>query len=388
MTEVWTSLGKARLEKLIGEDVLTRLERLLPALKPELTPLNIYSTRGLSSIFDSFAGGAAQLEDPSFRDEVFNALTPERMSQLLKAVGYSGEELEWGQKVQVLTKAWQTRTTAEKIVAALGISPDLLPEEVSLRPDTLLVQPATKPYKALKDYQYPVLCAALQRLESPLARFVVQMPTGSGKTRTAMEIVTQALNDQPAGTIVIWLAHSEELCEQAYDSFEEVWTHVAQRPLQLVRSWGAKGALRSDFADSAFIVGSFAKLYGRLKKEPKAFLRVAARSFLLVVDEAHKIIAPSYTEVCRALMGHQTRVMGLTATPGRSVRNEEENAKLAEFFFREIDGKEDLHALALALRPEERGLSQGRPHPQSAGTDPDPNIEAPALRAPLRRGRA
>ena len=86
MPEIWSFLGKARLQELIGEHVLSRLETLIPALKPGLTPHTIYSSDGLSSIFNSFSG-ASQLENPKFRAELFNALPPERMTQLFKIIG-------------------------------------------------------------------------------------------------------------------------------------------------------------------------------------------------------------------------------------------------------------------------------------------------------------
>jgi DNA repair protein RadD len=339
MPEIWSFLGKARLEKLIGEDVLGRLETLLPALKPEFTPLTIYSREGLSSIFNSFAG-AAQLGNLEFRAEVFNVLPPQRMSHALKAAGKDENGLDWRAKVDCLMAAWQTSAGAEAIASALGIPTDFLPQQLSTRPDNLLVQSVANPYKPLKDFQMPVFSSAMQRLSAPLARFVIQMPTGSGKTRTAMEVIAQVLNKQPDGTVIVWLAHSEELCEQAYDSFEEVWAHVACRPLRLIRSWGAQSSLPFEFTESAFIVGGFAKLYEKLRRSPVGFELLAPRTYLLVVDEAHRIIAPTYTEVSRALLGDQTRVIGLTATPGRSVGNERENEQLAQFFFNEIVGIE------------------------------------------------
>jgi superfamily II DNA or RNA helicase len=48
------------------------------------------------------------------------------------------------------------------------------------------------------------------------------MPTGSGKTRTAMNVVANYLRNREKG-VVVWLAHSEELCEQAADEFAKAW---------------------------------------------------------------------------------------------------------------------------------------------------------------------
>ena len=307
----------------------------MPALKPDLTPDSIYTIDGLSTIFNSFSG-ASQLGTPQFRAELFNSLPPERMTELCKAIGTPSEGLDWPRRIEALSAAWKTPRFAEAIVDTLGIARDFLPQQESLPPNNILVEPPGKAYKSLKDFQVTVFTAAMKHFATPRARFVIQMPTGSGKTRTAMEVIAQVLNDQPEGTVVIWLVHSEELCEQAYDCFNEVWSHVARRPLRLIRSWGQGATLPFEFKESAFIVGGFPKLYARLQKLPLGFAALAPRVLLLVVDEAHKIIAPTYNEVTKSLIGDQTRVMGLTATPGRSIGNEEENRQLAQFFFKEI----------------------------------------------------
>ena len=357
MTETWSLLGKARLQELIGENVLSRLETLLPALKKELTPDVIYTSDGLSTIFNSFSG-ASQLEKPSFRAELFNSLPPERMAELCQAIGASVEGFDWLHQVDVLNAAWKNSKLAETIVDKLGIARDFLPQQESLPPDNIVIEQSGKPYKPLKDFQVPVYTAAMQHFAVPLARFVIQMPTGSGKTRTSMEVIAQVLNDQPDGSVVIWLAHSEELCEQAYDCFNEVWSHVSRRPLRLIRSWGTGATLPFEFTESAFVVGGFPKLYARLQKSPASFTALASRVVLLIVDEAHKIIAPTYNEVTKSLIGNQTRVMGLTATPGRSIVNEEENAQLAQFFFNEIIGLEGSQLGVLEMLRQKGVLAQ------------------------------
>jgi DNA repair protein RadD len=339
MNSTWNSLGKARLQQLIGVDVLDRLATLLPVLDSGLTPDSIYTNIGLSSIFDAFSG-ASQLEKKSFRVELFNSLKPEIVNNLFAALKKNGASLDWKEKVEILARSWNTRSDAESIAEVLGISKECLPSPASLPPTDVLLLPQSRPYKPLKDYQVPIASAAMKHLSIPRSRFVIQMPTGSGKTRTAMEVIAESLNEQADGAVVVWLAHSEELCEQAYDCFNEVWAHVARRPLRLFRNWGPKTSLPFDFKESAFIVGGFSKLYQELQKSEAAFNSISKRLFLLVADEAHKIIAPTYKAVTQALLGDDTRVIGLTATPGRSVVDVEQNNQLSQFFFSEIVGLE------------------------------------------------
>lgn len=339
MSSIWGSLGKPRLQQLIGVDVLDRLEKLLPILDCKITPDSIYTKEGLISIFEAFSG-ASKLEDKSFRNELFNSLKPEVVDRLLSAIGKNEASLDWEQKVLLLTRSWSRGSEAERILEVLGLSKDCLPKSHSLPPPELLISPQRQPYKPLKDYQFPVATTAIKYLATPRSRFVVQMPTGSGKTRTAMEVIAESLNEQPDGTVVFWLAHSEELCEQAYDCFKEVWVHVARRPLRLFRSWGPKTSLPFDFDESAFVVGGFSKLYQELQRSQAGFRSLSKRLYLLVVDEAHKIIAPTYKAVTQALLGDDTRVIGLTATPGRSISDDDQNNQLAQFFFSEMVGLE------------------------------------------------
>ena len=58
----------------------------------------------------------------------------------------------------------------------------------------------------------------------------------------------------------------------------------------------------------------------------------------MIVDEAHKTEAPTYRETVMKLLGGETCVMGLTATPGRVVGDEA--ARLAQFYFQSLVGIE------------------------------------------------
>ena len=66
----------------------------------------------------------------------------------------------------------------------------------------------------------------LTLLATPGSKAMLQMPTGSGKTRTVMHAVVRWLSQEqaPVAPLALWLAHSEELCEQAAASFKVSWT--------------------------------------------------------------------------------------------------------------------------------------------------------------------
>lgn len=337
MASVWSALGIARLQQLIGEDVLERLEILLPALRPEeIDPDTIYSRAGLTQIFEAFAG-AALLEKAAFRKELFNSLDEATINALTtRAAGGNAAE-PFAEKVDRLArKSWRNLPFAKAVAEILDLPEELLPVASDTVPAEQLLPASDRPYKTLKDYQSPVYHEAIERLAVERRRFIVQMPTGSGKTRTATEIVTTFLNESSPGTIVFWLAHSEELCEQAYDAFKDVWPHIARRPARLIRCWGSGAKLPIPDENSAFVIGSFQTLYAALAKQASAFAALRNSIGLVVIDEAHKVLAPTYQQVTEALLGETTRVVGLTATPGRGANDDEQNAALAGFFFGEM----------------------------------------------------
>src|SRR5262249_22574449 len=95
----------------------------------------------------------------------------------------------------------------------------------------------------LHDFQTEVM-QALQALLSSgrkRRRAVVSLPTGGGKTRGTVEVsfrlVLAPENDRRS---VIWVAQTDELCEQAVQAFRQVWVNLgAQRTdLRIVRLWG------------------------------------------------------------------------------------------------------------------------------------------------------
>ena len=322
---------------MIGEGVLERLEIMLPALRPdELDSDRIYSSAGLTQIFEAFAG-SAMMEKLAFRKELFNSLDEQTVNLLLLKVGGISASSPFADKVNHLArKSWSSRQFAQAVADVLELPDEILPTTTDPEPTEQLLIAAERPYKVLKDYQTPVYHEAIQRLIVERRRFIVQMPTGSGKTRTATEIVTTFLNESPPGTIVFWLAHAEELCEQAYEAFRDVWPHVARVPVRLVRCWGKGAKLPRPDENSAFVIGSFQTLYAALTKQTAGFAALRERITLVVIDEAHKVLAPTYKEVTEALLGETTKVVGLTATPGRGADDEEQNAALANFFFGEM----------------------------------------------------
>jgi superfamily II DNA or RNA helicase len=172
------------------------------------------------------------------------------------------------------------------------------------------------------------------------------MPTGAGKTRTAMNLIAHFARHRLAkDELVIWLAHSEELCEQAAEEFEESWNALGIRNLRLHRCFGSHKVDLST-VDSGILVGGLQMMFSQSQRNQSEFLKIARKAKLVIMDEAHQAIAPTYQHILDMLAADpSTAVLGLSATPGRSTFDAMEDIRLAEFFARqkvtlEVDGYE------------------------------------------------
>ncbi len=337
MSEIWKVFSKEELQDLIGLTTLERLERLIPALvKGSADPDLIYYKDTLSQIFDAFTGPEA-ITNNQFRKRLLNHLTPNQLDEIVTATGICKTALPFEEKVDRLAaRGWRDEEFCKSLIDQLGLPDAFLPTVRAEHETDQFIPAPSSPLKLLKDYQFDVFREAQERSKAINSRFVIQMPTGSGKTRTAMEIIATFLNNAAEGEVVVWLAHSEELCEQAYECFRDVWPHVGHHNIRIVRCWGPTSRLPYTFTERAFFIGGFQKLYSLLSTNEIPFSELRSRVALVVVDEAHKVLAPTYKQVTKALLGKSTRVIGLTATPGRSAIDAEQNMALAEFFFNEI----------------------------------------------------
>ncbi len=200
---------------------------------------------------------------------------------------------------------------------------------------------------------------------SGYGRVVLHMPTGAGKTRTAMHIIARCLIAAEPG-VVVWLANSRELLDQAAEALQHSWLALGNREISLIRFWGAHEPALDDITDGVVVAG-FQKMHAWVTKNPILATRLAAKTRLVVVDEAHQAIAPTYRAVIDKLSnaGKFDAVVGLSATPGRTWSDIVADAELAAFFgerkvMLEVEGYPDpvsfLMAEGYLARPEFRTL--------------------------------
>src|SRR6476661_1096867 len=174
-----------------------------------------------------------------------------------------------------------------------------------------------KPQYALFVHQRSAAAKVKQYLQKEPRRVLLHMPTGSGKTRTAMHIIADRLRAQEP-TLVVWLAYSEELCEQAAAEFQRAWRYLGDL----------------DRVHDGLVGAGLSKLYSRAKRSIQFINKLGSRSSLIIIDEAHQAIAETYKLVLDVLVlpYQNTALLGLTATPGRTWADISADEELAEFF--------------------------------------------------------
>lgn len=236
---------------------------------------------------------------------------------------------------------WNT-AEAHAFVASIGF-----PEEFAASPEwrreseEFISGPIELP--PLHDFQNEVLEGIRVLLASGTTRrrAVVSLPTGGGKTRVTVEAaVLLILKPKGDSRSVIWVAQTDELCEQAVQAFRQVWLNLgAQRTdLRIVRLWGRNPNPAIQEPDKpVVVVTSIQTLNSRMGTDGLAWLR---KPGLVVVDECHHAITPSYTNLLRWLDAEAPKpgapardeppILGLSATPFRT--DDEESQRLGRRF--------------------------------------------------------
>ncbi|MFI6328543.1 sacsin N-terminal ATP-binding-like domain-containing protein [Micromonospora chersina] len=203
---------------------------------------------------------------------------------------------------------------------------------------------------------------------------MVELPTGAGKTRVATETVLRLFIEGSLRGPVLWIAQSQELCEQAVQTWGTVWRGLRdERPLTIGRLWESNTVHEPDTQFSV-IVATDAKLDVILGSHEYEWL---SRASAVIVDEGHRAgDSERYTRILNWLgvagRAWERPLVGLSATPFKGT-SETATASLASRFgkqkLRAFDGNaykelaelgvlarvqhEVLDGIEVALRPDE-----------------------------------
>lgn len=168
----------------------------------------------------------------------------------------------------------------------------------------------------LLDYQREVV-SQLERSFQPRSKAMVSLPTGGGKTRTALVFLLERFA-QNSKISMRWLAPSHELVAQAISALEQLWSRaplaVSMNVTHLDQSDERRPGLQ----------------FGTIQLGARRGAKNDAAPQILVVDEAHRVAANSFARVVRHSCSSGSFVVGLSATPGRS--SPKESDRLVDLF--------------------------------------------------------
>ncbi len=152
-------------------------------------------------------------------------------------------------------------------------------------------------------------------------RLLAQMPTGAGKTMTALELVVDFIRSHKFNGYIVWIVDSNELADQALVAFNNLWKLRGDRGIHSYRYFNN---FESDFLGSSpgIVFTSFSKGWAAVgssnKSDADNFKELCKRTSLVIVDEAHTSVATTYSALINHLISYNAVLLGLTATPSRN----------------------------------------------------------------------
>jgi len=287
---------------------------------------NAGSLRNLVELIKNLYEPQQIVSNIEYRQYIIETLSQDEALSLAKEFNYDNMETPW----DFLINLGNTKYVKNKFINFFDINIESIHEE---NQDKFISIKNIEPNYNLYDYQNLAVQKSLNIISKPKENNVlIHMPTGSGKTRTAMHLISRVLNER-IGKVVIWLAHSEELCEQAAEEFETAWKNLGNRNISIGRYFDRGEIELANFSEGLIIAG-LSKLYKRSISEQQAFLEMQRNVTLIVFDEAHQATAETYKHLVNILTigGNKVNLVGLTATPGRSSLFPEQTEELAHLF--------------------------------------------------------
>lgn len=240
---------------------------------------------------------------------------------------------------KIVSVPWKKNNVSLKFLEILKIKDDIFDNKSvqEISQETILSE---EKFYELLDYQFVIKQRVLNNLTSgvELNRMLVHMPTGTGKTKTAMHTICHHYNfNLKKSGLIIWLAHTTELLQQAYDTFTSVWKHLGNDDVKAQKLWGSHKIDESTFDYNGVVFCGIQKLMSMFSSSPGVVEKMIDNCCLVVFDEAHKAAAIETKNAVEKFMVRKPNMpdralLGLTATPGRVTEMNVGNDLLASMF--------------------------------------------------------
>lgn len=255
--------------------------------------------------------------DKRSRKLLIERMLPEALIELFPEFKLEGKSVEPRHYDAVIS--WSENNVGE-FAKRIGLYSDYVESQFETTDIETIFR--VEPSYGLFPYQKKISDTVIDRFSGKTKRLLIHLPTGAGKTRTAMNIVAEHLRESP-NNLVLWLADKEELCQQAFDEFKKAWGSCGDRPCTVYGFYADSDESLSGI-DSGCVVAGLHKLLSIKKKDSNQlkllYGELRSKVSLVVFDEAHKAIADKYGQITEEFVnfsGFESKLIGLSATPGR-----------------------------------------------------------------------
>lgn len=238
--------------------------------------------RTLTLIGDAAAEVLAEDETLRQRATIETARIQERSTELQKFNHASVEEIA-------------SRLDVPRAIVRALIDPSDVPDSEQYRELTPPSSLSKRPDWSYQDVAVSRCMEAFQR--RPAGRIGLILPTGAGKTRTALRVILATFRAASPEASVIWVTHRLSLRDQAYRELQKL--------------------LAQESEDAADLNRLANRIKFMMLQDAKQLLQQPVQGLaLVVIDEAHHAAAPTYQGLLESIPA--TPVLMLTATPNRT----------------------------------------------------------------------
>jgi len=290
--------------------------------------------------------GLSILKNKKFRLQLLKTFSREEILSFRDVLPHKYSECEdLNLMVQAISDTtWKESNINKHLLKLLGYSSDDIFMKKNRNYKAENVIKSNGRFYELLDYQYVIRQKALNILNSDygLRRFLIHMPTGTGKTKTATHIICHHYNyNLHKKGLILWVAHTTELLEQAYKTFYEVWKNIGNGSIHTYKLWADYTIDVPKEGFNGFMVCGIQKLQTLQNSDKDLFQMIIRDTRLFVYDEAHKASANQTRNIVEKIMtrpdeGADRALMGLSATPGRTTTQSFDNRLLASMFGNKI----------------------------------------------------
>jgi DNA repair protein RadD len=316
--------------------------------KEELEAISLITNKSIneSMIADLLikSNGVDIFSDAMLRGYTIHFL-PENYKSYLEYKVYD-KQINQSLERQMINRAWNRNFNSHfRLIEIFGLGNEYLPEEVLEEESNIILQKDEEKknffikffhkilffFKSifgkvkiedfgLEKFQVRIKNELNNKIKNNFFKTIVHMPTGSGKTKTTIASLIEynRETDFLKNNFIIWLAHSDELCDQAKDSFIDLWKSFGTHNLSLIRLKDQKLA-QIEEKSGGIIISTYPKLH-RMRmnnKGSKILEAIRKKSKFIIADEAHMVPAQTFRDSIEFITKlDYTFLVGLSATPG------------------------------------------------------------------------